>query len=89
MPALPPITTTVCPASSGSRWAGTGVVALVMVPPVVVVPATGHRVAGGACGQRSHTVLTHSDRLAICASIGLAGRGMSAISMRSAITAAS
>jgi hypothetical protein len=31
----------------------------------------------------------HADRLAICAFIGLAGRGMSAIVMRSAINAAS
>ena len=30
-----------------------------------------------------------SDRLAICASIGVSGRGMSAISMRRAITAVS
>jgi hypothetical protein len=33
IPALPPITTTVCPANSGSRWAGTSVVAPVMIPP--------------------------------------------------------
>jgi hypothetical protein len=29
MPALPPITTTVCPTSAGSRWVERGVVALV------------------------------------------------------------
>jgi hypothetical protein len=34
MPELPPIRTTVCPASSGSRWAEAGVVALVMIPPM-------------------------------------------------------
>ena len=33
MPALPPITTTVCPRSSGSRWMGKVVVAVLMIPP--------------------------------------------------------
>jgi hypothetical protein len=33
MPALPPITTTVCPASSGSRSVEARVVELVMIPP--------------------------------------------------------
>src|SRR5262249_25892643 len=31
MPALPPITTTVCPRSSGSRWMGETVVAVLMI----------------------------------------------------------
>ena len=39
-------------------------------------------------GSRVVHVAAH-DRLAICASIGLIGRGMSAICMRSAFTAAS
>ncbi len=64
MPALPPIMTTVCPASSGSRRVETGVVVVVTIPP-------------------------HADRLATCASIGLADRGLSMIRMRSDITAAS
>src|ERR1700689_485917 len=34
MPALPPITTTVCPASSGWCRTGTGRLALVMIPPL-------------------------------------------------------
>jgi len=34
MPALPPITTTVCPSSSGSRWVGEAVVAVLMIPPL-------------------------------------------------------
>src|ERR1700694_5816464 len=33
MPALPPITTTVCPSSSGSRRVGEAVVAVLMIPP--------------------------------------------------------
>src|SRR5580704_18364066 len=33
MPALPPITTTVCPRSSGSRRTGTAVVAVLIIPP--------------------------------------------------------
>ena len=44
------------------------------------------RFASRLCG-RGHALLI--DRLAICASIGVTGRGLSAISMRSAITAAS
>src|SRR5262249_46384269 len=36
MPALPPITTTVCPRSSGSRWMGGGVTVLI-VPPIRLV----------------------------------------------------
>src|ERR1700737_3102079 len=34
MPALPPISTTVWPSNSGSRWMTTGVVVLVMIPPI-------------------------------------------------------
>jgi hypothetical protein len=34
MPALPPITTTVCPTSSGSRWGFIAGVAVVMIPPM-------------------------------------------------------
>jgi hypothetical protein len=34
MPALPPITITVCPASFDSRWTGEGV-AVFMIPPVI------------------------------------------------------
>ncbi len=34
MPALPPITTTVCPSSSGSCWAGETVAAVAMAPPM-------------------------------------------------------
>ena len=33
IPALPPITTTICPMSSGSRWTATTVVAVLMIPP--------------------------------------------------------
>jgi hypothetical protein len=34
MPELPPMTTTVWPNNSGSRWVGTAVVGVVMIPPV-------------------------------------------------------
>jgi hypothetical protein len=34
MPALPPITTTVCPRSSGSGWVGREVASVVMTPSV-------------------------------------------------------
>jgi hypothetical protein len=70
IPALPPITTTVCPRSSGSR-------ATDVVPVAVVLMIL-----------RS-VVSRQPDRSAFCASIGVTGRGMSAICMRSAITAAS
>ena len=43
-----------------------------------------HRVADGVCQWKIQHCHPHHDRLASCASIGLAGRGMSAISMRSA-----
>jgi DNA-binding MarR family transcriptional regulator len=33
MPALPPITTTVCPRSSVSRWTGAVIAAVLMIPP--------------------------------------------------------
>jgi hypothetical protein len=66
MPGLPPNTTTVYAAGSGSRWPETGVVALVWFPPLDV----------------------HRDRLAAWAAVGRAGGGMSAICMRSAVSAA-
>src|SRR5215831_10446054 len=34
MPALPPITTTVCPRSSGSQWMEEGIVTVLIVPPI-------------------------------------------------------
>ena len=34
MPALPPITTTVCPRSSGSRRMGEALVSVLMIPPI-------------------------------------------------------
>ncbi len=63
MPALPPITTTVCPASSGSRRVGTGAVALVMIPPM---GGAGDRSPGGR--RRLRVAIPHRpphpDRLA-------------------------
>jgi hypothetical protein len=37
MPALPPITTTVCPRSSGSRWMGEGLVTVLIVPAIRLI----------------------------------------------------
>ena len=39
MPALPPITTTVCPSSSGSRRMGEGLVTVLMFNPLPLIPA--------------------------------------------------
>jgi hypothetical protein len=33
MPALPPITTTICPSNAGSGWMGDAPVAMLMIPP--------------------------------------------------------
>src|SRR5262249_40928950 len=43
MPALPPMTTTVWPSSSGSRWVDTAVIAVVMIPPVARAPRAATR----------------------------------------------
>jgi hypothetical protein len=37
MPELPPITTTVCPSSAGSRWIGEGIVTVLIVPLIRLV----------------------------------------------------
>src|SRR5207244_3235762 len=43
IPALPPITTTVCPSNSGSRRVGVAAVAPVMTPPMAAVRASSCR----------------------------------------------
>jgi hypothetical protein len=54
MPELPPITTTVCPASSGSLWPETGVVTLVMVPPAGCSSGQARSLSGHRPGWRRH-----------------------------------
>src|SRR5262249_44516825 len=59
----PPMTTTVWPSNSGSRWVGTAVVAVVMIPPVRLYasakPPPWHRYcwlpARRTCGSHSRT----------------------------------